>query len=208
MHPSPASPSPAGSSPATSAFRQPKKKNAPLPETCPLKIKKNNRNLFACTSRAHYVNPFRLQRRPSLPQFAIRPILLTTMTLSGGAFVAPCVLPHRTAAPRSRGRPRPGGARCAVDFSPVHRPPDGSLASRLLRLTRPRPVTLARRDLDQKFAVLLMRTSYDVLDGLDIVAMDRFQRAFFERRQTEWSYYLADNANAVRQGLLTDVRCV
>lgn len=51
-----------------------------------------------------------------------------------------------------------------------------------------------------------MRTAYDVVDELDIIAMDQFQKKFFERRQTEWEHYLEDNANSVRQGVLTDAR--
>jgi hypothetical protein len=54
--------------------------------------------------------------------------------------------------------------------------------------------------------VLLMRTAYEVVDELDIIAMDQFQKLFFERRQTEWEHYLGDNANAVKQGVLTDAR--
>lgn len=44
-----------------------------------------------------------------------------------------------------------------------------------------------------------MRTSYEVVDDLDVIAMDQFQRRFFERRQGEWQTFLDDNANAVRQ---------
>jgi hypothetical protein len=51
-----------------------------------------------------------------------------------------------------------------------------------------------------------MRAAYEVVDDLDVVAMDQFQRLFFERRQTEWEHYLRDNANSVKQGQLTDPR--
>jgi hypothetical protein len=39
--------------------------------------------------------------------------------------------------------------------------------------------------------VLLMRTSYAVVDDLDFVAMDGFQKAFFLFRQAEYLDYLA-----------------
>jgi hypothetical protein len=45
--------------------------------------------------------------------------------------------------------------------------------SRMLRQMRPKPPKLLRPKLDRDFAVLLMRTSYNVLDELDCVPMDQ-----------------------------------
>jgi len=50
-------------------------------------------------------------------------------------------------------------------------------------------VATARTALDQKFAVQLMRTSYEVADELDFVAMDEFQKRFYLFRQDEWLSY-------------------
>lgn len=65
------------------------------------------------------------------------------------------------------------------------------------------PVTLGRRNVSQDFAVTLMRAGYSATDELDIIAMQDFQKRFFETRQLEWQVYLQKN-NSVRQGLLTD----
>lgn len=50
---------------------------------------------------------------------------------------------------------------------------------------RKKPPKALRPQMNQKFAVLLMRSSYSVLDELDCVAMDQFQRDFFIIRQCE-----------------------
>lgn len=53
----------------------------------------------------------------------------------------------------------------------------------------PLPVTVPRRKLEQSFAVLLMRSGYDVADSLDFTAMDTFQKQFWLQRQSEWEGY-------------------
>lgn len=58
--------------------------------------------------------------------------------------------------------------------------------------------TAPRQELTTEFAVLLMRTSYNVVDELDFVAMDQFQRQFFLLRQDEWNLY---REAASKQGL-------
>ena len=59
--------------------------------------------------------------------------------------------------------------------------------------------------MDLDFAVLLMRSSYNVLDELDVVAMDQFQRDFFLIRQAEYETYVnLLGAGFVKQGDLTD----
>jgi len=73
-------------------------------------------------------------------------------------------------------------------------------------LGRPKPSKLFRRSLDQKFAVLLMRTSYNVLDEMDVVGMDQFQRDFFLVRSTYYQDYVTalGGSTVVKQGDLTD----
>jgi len=51
--------------------------------------------------------------------------------------------------------------------------------AKLQRLLRPKPPKALRPKLDQDFAVLLMRSSYNALDQLDVVAMVRFWVIFF-----------------------------
>jgi len=75
------------------------------------------------------------------------------------------------------------------------------------QVLRPRPNTkLLRPRLNQDFAVLLMRSSYNALDEMDVVAMDQFQRDFFLVRQAEYETYVngAGGPGAVRQGMLDD----
>lgn len=50
-------------------------------------------------------------------------------------------------------------------------------------------VTLRRRALDQRFAVLLLRSGYDAVDALDFIPMDNFQRIFWKLRQSEQEPY-------------------
>lgn len=69
----------------------------------------------------------------------------------------------------------------------------------------PPPVVLARRSLDQDFAVLLMRAGYGAVDELDVIAMDAFQARFFDLRSREWEKFVTVNAG-MRQGVLTDAR--
>ena len=72
----------------------------------------------------------------------------------------------------------------------------------LTRLSRPGPVRIPRISLYRPFAVLLMRSSYEVADELDFVPMDRFQREFFLLRADEWEQYRAEND--AKQGDLSD----
>mmetsp|Transcript_27698 Transcript_27698/g.56646 ORF Transcript_27698/g.56646 Transcript_27698/m.56646 type:complete len:367 (+) Transcript_27698:48-1148(+) len=75
-------------------------------------------------------------------------------------------------------------------------------AERALRL-KPRKVLRPKMNLD--FAVLLMRSSYNAVDELDIVPMDHFQRDFFLIRQAEYQPY-ADSLGpgTMTQGDLAD----
>ena len=73
------------------------------------------------------------------------------------------------------------------------------------RMFRPKPPRILRTKLNQNFAVMLMRSSYNALDELDAVAMDQFQRDFFLLRQAEYEWYVnLVGAGSVRQGELSD----
>jgi hypothetical protein len=54
----------------------------------------------------------------------------------------------------------------------------------------PEPIRYPRKILNLKFAVLLMRSSYDTVDELDFVPMDEFQISFWRRRASEQEAYL------------------
>ncbi|GBF90150.1 hypothetical protein Rsub_03283 [Raphidocelis subcapitata] len=69
----------------------------------------------------------------------------------------------------------------------------------------PQPVGFPRKTVDQRFAVLLMRSSYDAVDELDFVSMEKFQIQFWKYRQSEVeSYALQYKPLTVRAGDLTD----
>ena len=70
---------------------------------------------------------------------------------------------------------------------------------------RPKPYQGLRSRMDKEFAVLLMRSSYNVADELDFVPMDQFQKEFFFIRQSEWEeYYNFFPKLGLIQGDLTD----
>lgn len=78
-------------------------------------------------------------------------------------------------------------------------------AARLQRMLRSKPPKILRPKLNQDFAVLLMRSSYNALDELDCVAMDQFQRDFFLIRSSEYEPYTESlGPGLVKQGDLTD----
>lgn len=81
----------------------------------------------------------------------------------------------------------------------------GAAAAAALRWRRPPPVVATRPPLSADLAVGLMRAAYEVLDGMDVVGMDDFQRTFWLLRSDEWARYRAENVG-VTQGVLTDVR--
>jgi hypothetical protein len=79
------------------------------------------------------------------------------------------------------------------------------LGARAERAIRPKPPKALRPKLNQDFAVLLMRSSYNALDEIDCVAMDQFQRDFFLIRQAEYEPYVnALGPGMVQQGILAD----
>ncbi|CAM9135963.1 unnamed protein product [Ascophyllum nodosum] len=77
------------------------------------------------------------------------------------------------------------------------------LSKRIERSQRPPFIKIPRAKMTRDFAVLLMRSSYQVCDELDFVPMDDFQKRFFLLRQDEWSPY-KENFPRIKQGDLTD----
>jgi hypothetical protein len=78
-----------------------------------------------------------------------------------------------------------------------------SFFARLERKQRIPPMKLIRPTLNQDFAVLLMRSSYNALDELDCVPMDQFQKDFFFIRSAEYLNYVNHlGPGLVKQGEL------
>ena len=80
------------------------------------------------------------------------------------------------------------------------------IAARLERtVLRPKPAKVLRSRLNLDFAILLMRSSYNALDVLDVVPMEQFQRDFFLLREAEYKPY-ADQLGmgVLQQGDLAD----
>jgi len=57
------------------------------------------------------------------------------------------------------------------------------------KITRPDITRFPPRRMEQEFAVLLMRSSYNATDEMDFVPMDEFQKDQFLKRQAEWEGY-------------------
>ena len=68
---------------------------------------------------------------------------------------------------------------------------------------KPQHVPIPRARMNITFAVMLMRTSYNMLDYMDAYPMDEFQREFFLLRQSEWEDYRSYFPGII-QGDLTD----
>ena len=80
-----------------------------------------------------------------------------------------------------------------------------NVGARFERSMRKKPPKVLRNKLNQDFAVLLMRSSYNALDELDCVAMDQFQRDFFLIRSAEYLPYINTlGPGSVKQGELQD----
>jgi len=81
-----------------------------------------------------------------------------------------------------------------------------NFSARLERSLRPKPAKVLRPRMNLDFAVLLMRSSYNALDDLDVCAMDQFQRDFFLIRSAEYKPYVDRyfGGTGVQQGDLCD----
>mmetsp|Transcript_30730 Transcript_30730/g.60828 ORF Transcript_30730/g.60828 Transcript_30730/m.60828 type:complete len:463 (+) Transcript_30730:11-1399(+) len=99
---------------------------------------------------------------------------------------------------------RPPLAHAAAPLDTVETDSIGAILKRKYFL--PKPTRLLRPKLAIDFAVSLMRASYNVLDELDCVPMDQFQRDFFLIRQAEYQTYVdgLGGFGTVSQGDLTD----
>lgn len=98
-----------------------------------------------------------------------------------------------------------GGINAALGAPPMSTGEADNVGAQLNRRLRAKPPKVLRPKLDKDFAVLLMRSSYNILDELDVVAMDQFQRDFFLIRQAEYQTYVnLLGAGFVQQGDLTD----
>jgi hypothetical protein len=82
-------------------------------------------------------------------------------------------------------------------------PSIAGFASFLERKTRPDHLQIPRKRMELTFSVQLMRLSYSVVDDLDFVPMDEFQKDFFLFRQDEWEDYKGYHPT-VMQGDLAD----
>jgi len=78
----------------------------------------------------------------------------------------------------------------AADTARLITPPGTAPFSSMLPGLPPQPTKVPRRKLGKNFAVLLLRSGYDVADELDFIAMNEFQREFWLRRSAEWQPYL------------------
>uniref|UniRef100_A0A7S4ND68 Uncharacterized protein n=1 Tax=Odontella aurita TaxID=265563 RepID=A0A7S4ND68_9STRA len=93
----------------------------------------------------------------------------------------------------------------AVAAPPMSTGEADNVGARFERSIRPKPPKVLRSKLNQDFAVLLMRSSYNALDQLDCVPMDQFQRDFFLIRQAEYEPYVNIlGPGVVQQGNLVD----
>jgi hypothetical protein len=78
-----------------------------------------------------------------------------------------------------------------------------SFATFIERKSRPDHIGIPRKRMELTFSVQLMRLSYAVVDDLDFVPMDEFQKDFFLFRQDEWEDYRGYHPT-VMQGDLAD----
>ncbi|CAM9397113.1 unnamed protein product [Scytosiphon promiscuus] len=121
--------------------------------------------------------------------------MLALLALADG-FVAPVSVASNTASKSQRGQ--------ALNMNAEDEGYVSWLTHKVERARRPPFVKIARPRLQRDFAVLLMRSSYQqVVDDLDFVPMDEFQKQFFLLRQAEWMPY-KENFPRIKQGDLTD----
>mmetsp|Transcript_12061 Transcript_12061/g.28257 ORF Transcript_12061/g.28257 Transcript_12061/m.28257 type:complete len:385 (-) Transcript_12061:167-1321(-) len=137
---------------------------------------------FGQGTRFHAKKLTRVPSEPSQPESA--PRLEPHVARRGFISLAPAAVTLLTA-------PNPAsadffGGKGGADGSPVG---SASLRRAVEMKRRPKPGLGPRPKLEQDFAVLLMRTSYNVADELDFVAMDQFQKDFFLFRSDEYLDY-------------------
>ncbi|CAM9280967.1 unnamed protein product [Pylaiella littoralis] len=126
--------------------------------------------------------------------------MLALLAIADGFMVAPIkLLTSSSSSSSSRSR-----CRLRMDSGQDDEGYISWLTHKVERARRPPFVKIARARLQRDFAVLLMRSSYQqVVDDLDFVPMDDFQKQFFLLRQGEWLDYKS-NFPRIKQGDLTD----
>jgi len=93
----------------------------------------------------------------------------------------------------------------ATAASPLSAEEADNFKARAERALRPKPPKVLRTRMNLDFAVLLMRSSYNAVDSIDIVPMQQFQKDFFLIRQAEYQYYANSlGPGAMQQGDLAD----
>lgn len=68
------------------------------------------------------------------------------------------------------------GPQAARAAAPLTAEVADNFSARAERALRPKPAKVLRSRMNLEFAVLLMRSSYNAVDEIDIVAMDQFQK--------------------------------
>ena len=82
-----------------------------------------------------------------------------------------------------------GLSQSALAAPPLTAEEADNFQARLERGLRLKPQRVLRQRMNLDFAVLLMRSSYNAVDDINIVAMEQFQKDFFLIRQAEYKYY-------------------
>ena len=93
----------------------------------------------------------------------------------------------------------------AIAAAPLTAEEADNVSARIERALRLKPPKVLRTRMNLDFAVLLMRSSYNAVDMIDVVPMQQFQKDFFLIRQAEYQYYAnALGPGAMQQGDLAD----
>ena len=135
------------------------------------------------------------------PSLRLPSLLLILLLVPTYAFLSPIAPPSHHTTHRLHATPSPDSS-TSSDTSP---PSYFAWLGRQVELKlRPKPYQGLRLRLEKDLAVLLMRSSYEVMDELDCYPMDAYQREFFLFRQSEWEDYVNEYPPlTVKQGELT-----
>ncbi|WIA08996.1 hypothetical protein OEZ85_008410 [Tetradesmus obliquus] len=78
---------------------------------------------------------------------------------------------------------------CAKTWDSLATQLNKALPFPLFPVSPPEPLGFPRKQLDTRFAVLLMRSSYDAVDALDFIPKQQFEAKFWKLRQSELEGY-------------------
>ncbi|WIA29070.1 hypothetical protein OEZ86_011581 [Tetradesmus obliquus] len=78
---------------------------------------------------------------------------------------------------------------CAKTWDSLATQLNKALPFQLFPVSPPEPLGFPRKQLDTRFAVLLMRSSYDAVDALDFIPRQQFEAKFWKLRQSELEGY-------------------